>query len=101
MAEELQNLLTEGYDLSLVSFSDGELDKLLAIAPRAIRKATVAPGAPFPRGPSPNRRATRLAHQADAAGAGGDAAIRLVHEVYVEARQSYQIKALLMSPTCL
>jgi ParB-like chromosome segregation protein Spo0J len=38
LSEELQNLLAEDFDLSLVGFSDGELDKLLAF---------------------PNRRATR------------------------------------------
>ena len=33
LAEEIQNLLADDFDLSLVGFSDGELDKLLAFAP--------------------------------------------------------------------
>jgi len=33
LAEEIQNLLAEDFDLSLVGFSDGELDKLLAFVP--------------------------------------------------------------------
>lgn len=33
LAEEIQNLLVEDLDLSLVGFSDGELDKLLTFVP--------------------------------------------------------------------
>ncbi|MFC3118866.1 ParB/Srx family N-terminal domain-containing protein [Jhaorihella thermophila] len=33
LSAELQDLLAEDYDLSLVGFSDGELDKLLAFVP--------------------------------------------------------------------
>jgi ParB-like chromosome segregation protein Spo0J len=48
LAEELQNLLAEDFDLSLVGFSDGELDKLLAFVPEGTGKKVV-PGAPCRR----------------------------------------------------
>ena len=50
LSAELQDLLADDYDLSLVGFSDGELDKLLAFDPDeggAERK--LAPEAPCRR----------------------------------------------------
>ncbi|WP_414633695.1 hypothetical protein [Paracoccus marcusii] len=44
LSAELQDLLADDYDLSLVGFSDGELDKLLAFDPDGAVKKKVAPG---------------------------------------------------------
>ena len=40
---ELQDLLADGYDLSLVGFSDGELDKLLSFDPEDKQALLEAP----------------------------------------------------------
>ena len=48
LSAELNDLLAEDFDLSLVGFSDGELDKLLAFVPEGTVKK-VAPGAPCRR----------------------------------------------------
>ena len=48
LSAELNELLADGCDLSLVGFSDGELDKLLAYVPEGTVK-TVAPRAPCRR----------------------------------------------------
>ena len=67
LSAELNDLLAEDFDLSLVGFSDGELDKLLAYVPRIqrspVREAGLRGGsgittggtlAPPPSSPSPS-----------------------------------------------
>ncbi|SLN20625.1 ParB-like nuclease domain protein [Pseudoruegeria aquimaris] len=44
LSAELQDLLAEDFDLSLVGFSDGELDKLLAFVPAGVVKKKKARG---------------------------------------------------------
>jgi DNA modification methylase len=55
LAEELQNLLAEDFDLSLVGFSDGELDKLLAFVPEGEGEEGGGPGVPPVTIPEPPR----------------------------------------------
>jgi ParB-like chromosome segregation protein Spo0J len=48
LSAELQDLLAEDFDLSLVGFSDGELDKLLAYAPEGDEGGEGGPGGSVP-----------------------------------------------------
>ena len=48
LSAELQDLLAEDYDLSLVGFSDGELDKLLAFVPEGEGEDSASSGGTVP-----------------------------------------------------